>query len=527
MFAFALWDELAETLILARDRVGIKPLYYCLWDGNLYFASEMKAILADPSVPKTVRRGAVSSLLCCHFLPGETTLFQDIRKLLPGHYMIVRDGSVRDVEYWDLVFPAEKNTGTEDALREELTALLRRTVAGHLISDVPVGFLLSGGMDSTALLSFAVELADRQVSTFTIGFHDGVDADERHYARIAANRFGTQHYDMTIGAADFANFLPRYVWHMEEPVCEPPAVALYYVTELARRHVKVLLSGEGGDEAFGGYRNYRQTVLLERIKGMLGPLAPVAGAMLRTLNSALDERRIGKFARLLGAGFEEYYRSRTADSAAFAQGGGQALFTDDLLADQRQQEETDGQYWRSLFERSRGLSLVDRMLYLDTKTWLPDDLLVKADKMTMANSVELRVPLLDHQVLEFAASLRPELKLRGRNAKYILKKAFAGRVPDEIIDRKKVGFPVPYERWISGELHGYVRDLLLDERTVGRGYFRTSTVSRLLEENRRRSSFAKELFLMVGIELWHRQFADNQAKKEEPCDFAHIPPSRT
>lgn len=511
MFAFALWDTRTETLLLARDRVGIKPLYYGFADGYLLFASEMKAILAGRQFPREVRREAVGTLLRCRFLPGEMTLFRGIRKLLPGHCLVVRNGSARDVEYWDLAFPADKNRGTEEEVREELTGLLRDSVSSHLLSDVPVGFLLSGGMDSSALLSFAVEVADRPVSTFTIGFDDGVAADERYYAAIAARRFGTEHYDMTIGARDFLAFLPQYVWHMEEPVCEPPAVALYYVTKLARSRVKVLLSGEGGDEAFAGYLSYRQTMLLERIKRLLGLLSPAVGSALRTMNKTLGLPLVEKGSRMLAMDFEAYYRSRTADPAALAWSRGGDLFAEGLPAT----DEEDEAYWRVLFDRSKRFGLMDRMLYLDSKTWLPDDLLVKADKMTMANSVELRVPLLDHRVLEYAASLPQDLKLRRGTAKYILKKTFTGRVPREIIDRTKAGFPVPYERWFSGDLQGPLRDLLLDSRTQQRGYFRRKAVARMLDENRRRRAFSKELFLLAALELWHRQFADIQPKTED------------
>lgn len=506
MFAIALWDEQGQTLVLARDRVGIKPLYYCVADGYLIFASEMKAILIDTSVSCSISLAAINSLLQYHYIPGEATLFKGIKKLLPGHYLLCRNGAIQDVEYWDLSFPVVKTKNDEKTVKEELIELLRKTVRDHMISDVPVGFLLSGGVDSTALLSFAVEQTDKPISTFTIGFDSEKFADERKYARIAAHRFGTKHYDMTIDAQDFVKFLPQYVWHMEEPVCEPPAIALYYVTKLASSHVKVLLSGEGGDEAFAGYTNYRNLVWLERIKKALGPLSSAVGSVLFRASGPLHAGRIKKYARLMSVDFEDYYYSRTSSPFSFLNRHAHELYTDTFRC--ALEKEKKEEYMESLLKRIRTLGLLDKMLYIDTKTWLPDDLLVKADKMTMANSVELRVPFLDHRVLEYAAALPAHFKLHGTTTKYILKEAFAGRVPEEIIRRKKTGFPLPYEKWMSNELKEYITDILLDDRTIKRGYFQRGAVSRMLDANRKHSAYSKEIFLLVALELWHRCFID-------------------
>jgi asparagine synthase (glutamine-hydrolysing) len=510
MFAIALWDEEGQTLVLARDRVGIKPLYYSVADGNLLFASEMKAILTDTSVSRSISFGAIDLLLRYHYMPGETTLFKGIKKLLPGHYLLYRNSVIKDVEYWDLRFPAVKIKKDEATVKNELIELLRKAVCDHMISDVPVGFLLSGGLDSTALLSFAVEQTDKAISTFTIGFDSESFADERKYARIAANRFGTTHYDMTIGPHDFVQFLPQYVWYMEEPICEPPAVALYHVTKLASSHVKVLLSGEGGDEAFAGYPNYRNLVWMERIKKVLGPLSSTTGALLLGANELLHSDRFGKYAQLMGVNFADYYYSRTSTPFAFMCSHAQELFSADFLCVLEQEKKEE--YRESLFTRIKDLELLDKMLYIDTKTWLPDDLLVKADKMTMANSVELRVPLLDHSVLEYASALPAHFKLHGMTTKYILKEAFTGRVPEEIIRRKKTGFPVPYDKWMSNELKEYMSAILLDDRTMKRGYFQRDAIRRMLDANGRSATYSKEIFLLVVLELWHRCFIDSPSQ---------------
>src|SRR5271169_3622480 len=266
MFAFAIWDENTNTLFLARDRVGIKPLYYCLTDTSLIFASEIKAILADPSVNREIAPEIIDRFLTFLYLPGEETLLKGIRKLAPGHYLLVRDGKAVIEQYWDLCFAEPTRIQSLKDAEADLLSLLAETVKLHMIADVPVGVLLSGGVDSTGVLSFAVNGTDKEISSFTVGFSGGEVADERPYAKLAAETFGTHHHDMTISATDFVTFLPKYVWHMEEPVCEPPAIAMYYVSKLASNYVKVLLSGEGGDEAFAGYSKYRNLVWLERVK---------------------------------------------------------------------------------------------------------------------------------------------------------------------------------------------------------------------------------------------------------------------
>ncbi len=506
MFAIALWDEQENTLVLARDRIGIKPLYYCRTEDSLIFASELKAILTDPAVSRSISFTAINTLAAYYYIPGEATLFKCIKKLLPGHYLLCRNGAIEDIEYWDLRFPLVKTKKSEAEAREEIIELLRNAVRDHMISDVPVGLLMSGGLDSTGLLSLVAEQTDKVISTFTIGFDSAVFADERKYARMAAGRFGTKHYDMTIGARDFAEFLPQYVWHMEEPICEPPAVALYYVTKLAGSHVKVLISGEGGDEAFAGYPNYRNLVWLERIKKVTGPLSSAIGSLLLRADGLLHEGRIGKYAQLMGMDFEDYYYSRTSSTFSFLSSHAHELYTDDFrcVLEQEKKEE----YRETLLPGIRDLELLDKMLYIDTRTWLPDDLLLKADKMTMANSVELRVPLLDHRVLEYAALLPSHFKLNGITTKYILKKAFQGRVPEEIIRRKKTGFPVPYDQWLSNELQEHIRAVLLDDKAMKRGYFKRGAVERMLNANSRQPAYSKELFLLVALELWHQAFID-------------------
>jgi asparagine synthase (glutamine-hydrolysing) len=375
-----------------------------------------------------------------------------------------------------------------------------------MISDVPVGILLSGGVDSTALLSFAIEQTDKDVNSFTIGFNDERFADERPYARLAAERFGNKHYEMTITPQDFLGFLPDYVWFMEEPVCEPPAVALYYVTKLAREHVKVLISGEGGDEAFAGYQNYRNLIWFERLKAVAGPGNAAFAMLLGWLAHVPHLRKFGKYSSWMTVPLPEYYYSRTSTPYSFFNKNRSSFYANGF---RNQIQSTDpARFVQDLFAKVRGESTLNQMLYVDTKTWLPDDLLVKADKITMANSVELRVPLLDRKVLEFAARLPAHYKVSGFRTKHILKEAFKGRVPNVILNRKKTGFPVPVETWIRNDLRDYVREVLMDSKTFGRGYFDKKEMGDLLDANSRHGDHSLEVFSLLTMELWHRRFID-------------------
>lgn len=500
MFSFALWDNNKKTLLIARDRVGIKPLYYCQTAQSLLFASEVKAILTDPSVQAEIDPALLDRFVTYFYMPGGQTLFKNIQKLEPGHYMTVRNGQVKVTKYWDLTF---NHIGRSfDQAVEELEDLLARTVRDHMISDVPVGVLLSGGVDSSAMLSFAAENTDKPISTFTVGF-DGGCTDERPYARLAARVFGAQNYDITISPQEFWKALPKYVWHMEEPVCEPPAIALYYVSKLAREHVTVLLSGEGGDEAFAGYQSYRNFTWLEKIKRGLGPLAGAAELIASsTFNGA---SRYAKYGPSMRTPLQDYYYSHSSGPHTFFNSHYSRLYTPDFLA--TIQERSRAELSKAYFANVKGLDPLEQMLYVDTKTWLPDDLLIKADKMTMAHSLELRVPLLDHQVLEFAASLPSSYKLKNTSTKHILKKALSKRLPTEILYRKKTGFPVPYATWLSNELRESVSEILLDETTIRRGYFRRDTVEQMINAPAG-YNYSKELFSLVNLELWHRMFLE-------------------
>jgi asparagine synthase (glutamine-hydrolysing) len=512
MFAFAIWDGRSKSLFLARDRVGIKPLYYSQSRNSVIFASEIKAILADPEVKAEVRTSMIDRFLTFDYLPGEETLFKNVYKLAPGHALSFRAGKSYKRQYWDLHF--EPSPSTFRQAKSRLRDLLEESVSLHMISDVPVGFLLSGGVDSTAMLALAAGKTSHPVSSYTIGFSDPQMPDERPYARLAAQKFGSEHHETTINANQFADFLPKYIWHMEEPVCEPPAIALYYVSKLAKDFVKVLISGEGGDEAFAGYSNYRTLLSLERLKRLPAPFRQLFSATFSTLARFAAPGSRAKLSHFLHARLEDSYYSRTSDPSRFFNRHWQHFYSSDFA------QGIDKKF--SLHAATKHLpnghraGPLGKMLYVDTKTWLPDDLLVKADKMTMANSIELRVPLLDHKILEFAASLPQDFKVHGFTTKYIAKKTLSGCVPREILQRKKAGFPVPYETWLRRELKDWVHDLLLDSKTVARGYFHKHAVEKMLSDDATSGGYSKEIFDLTVLELWHREFLEKEKPALQP-----------
>lgn len=508
MFAFAIWDERKQMLQLARDPVGIKPLYYTNSGTAFLFASEIKSLLVDSSVLCRLNARAIDRFLTYYYLPGNETLFDGIFKLDPGHFLTVHKGRITTRQYWDLSFEISPRWTRFDDAVQVLQGLLQRSVKDHMISDVPVGVLLSGGVDSTGVLRYAVEQSGRQIRTFTVGFEGEEFSDERPYAALAARRYGSLHQDITMSAKDFHDLLPKYIWHMEEPVCEPPAIALYLVSCLARESsVKVVLSGEGGDEAFGGYQNYRNLLLLEGLKSAFGPAKGILGLGLQALGQ-VGWKRVKRYGGLVDSPLSQYYFSRTATPDTPFNRLKSTLYKKDFI-DALSGQASDAPT-RHLFERFNGGSPLNSMLYVDTKTWLPDDLLIKADKMTMAASIELRVPLLDVQLLEFAASLPPRFKVQGVATKRILKAALEDSIPREILNRKKTGFPVPYDRWLKNELKDFVTETILNQKSVLNNYFTKDGLTQLLQMHQQGRGGSQEVFCLLVLELLSQQFVSGR-----------------
>lgn len=510
MFAFAIWDNRKSKLFLARDRVGIKPLYYTIIKNALLFASEIKALLQEPTIERSINPEGVYNFLSCTYTPGPESVFQNIFKLQPGHYLTLENEKIIVKQFWDISSYFTSDSRNLRDLEAHLLDLLKETTKIHMISDVPVGFLLSGGVDSTAILNFYQEELTSDIKTFTVGFESQEFEDERKYARIAAKRYGVDYHETTITADQFFNFLPKYIWYMEEPIFEPPAVSLYYVTKMASKHVKVLLSGEGGDEAFAGYQTYRNLVWLERIKKILGSKKNAFSNIAARTYDLFNFEFGKKYIPLVNMALKDYYFSRASSPTNLFNRAFNQLFSSEYLNLINQGEIS--RLFSNYNMRIHNGSPLKKMLYIDTKTWLPDRLLLKADKMTMANSLELRVPLLDHKVLEFAASLPDNQKLNGLTTKYIFKKILRNRIPKKIIKRKKAGFPIPYTNWLDKNI-SFVLDILMDKKSLERGYFNKQALQDLLLNKwMANGKYSMEIFNLLTLELWHRAFIDNESK---------------
>ncbi len=509
MFAFALWDQKDQTLLLARDRVGIKPLYYTNTGKALVFGSEIKALLANPEVQCQIEPQSIDKFLTHLCLPGKETLWKGVFKLEAGCYLLARAGEFKVGQYWDLRFEQSNRWKSFADAADELYHRTKKSVRDHMISDVPIGFLLSGGVDSTIVLSCAATETSEKISTYTVGFENAHFEDERPYARLAAERFQTEHHEITISPQDFWEFLPALVRSMEEPICDPPAVSLHYISKLARQHVKVLLSGEGGDEAFGGYYDYRNFPALEQIKSALPALKGSFSAILGAADQFAAFHKVAKFSPFFVTAPQSYYYSRVASPFSFFNRNKASIYTPGFY--QQVRPELSVEIIHQLFAKVSGQPLLNQLQYIDIKTSLPDDLLIKADRMTMGNSMELRVPFLDHELLEFAASLPPDYRVKGLQTKRILKEAFGRHIPQEIIRRKKAGFPIPIATWVQGELKDQVRQVLLSKKALDRGYFQKSGIEHLLALGDQGKPVAKEIFALLTLELLFIHFIDNRA----------------
>ena len=509
MFAFAVWDGRRRQLLLARDRLGIKPLYYTQAGERLSFASEVKALLRVPGVQARLDPEGLSLYLSLRYTPAPKTMFAGIHSLPPGHTLTCGENGVAVRPYWDLAFVnSPDRTKREDAYAEELEALLLESVGLHLRSDVPFGAFLSGGVDSSVVVALMSRLLDEPVKTFSVGFEgDGQVTDELPYARLIARRYETEHHEVCVRTRDLIDLAETVTWHLDQPIADQATLAVYMVSRLAASHVKMVLTGEGGDELFAGYARYageRMAPLFQRIP------APV-----RSLALAVGDRLLDRRARLA------LYALHQSDESArlanwfplFNPDAKAALLSSDLM------RALNGVSAARLFAehlgRTNATASLNRMLYVDTKLWLPDYLLLRGDKLSMAASLEARVPLLDHKLVEFAASLPTGLKLKGMVRKYLLKKVGLKWLPRQIVHRKKEGFPIPVFGWLRKEARDFVRDHLSPAAVRRRGLFNSAYVQRLLDEHE--SGAADRgllLWGLVSLEIWHRAFIDPLPRRE-------------
>lgn len=501
MFAFALWDVRSKTLLLARDRLGIKPLYYVEAGGRFAFASELKALLQLPEVGRRLNWHAVNHLFAFLSTPASESIVAGVRKLEPGHTLTLSHGrGFSRRRYWDVRFePAGGNRG-EQYFVDRLRELLEESVRLHLVSDVPVGAFLSGGVDSSSVVATMARLSGRPVKTFSIGFRER-DHDETRYARSVARKFGTDHRELVLDP-DITGLVEDLAWSLDEPFGDPSAIPTYMVSKLAAEEVTVVLSGDGGDELFAGYDKY---VVESRERRYQRVAAPVR-ALLRYVAAAMPEGAMGRnFMRH----FSLAGNARYLDALTFFRPEEQrSLFRPEISEQIRYADA-----WRiadTVLRKAQG-NWLSAVQYFDLQHYLPLDILTKVDRMSMAHSIEARVPLLDHKLVEFAAGIPPELRLRNGTTKYIFKQAMRGILPDEVIDRQKQGFAVPLGRWFRGQLSGFVREHLLSTRCRQRGIFNTAYLERLiaLHESGRPLDF--QLWTLLSFELWCRAFLDGEA----------------
>jgi len=494
MFAFAIWDERKKILFAARDRVGIKPFYYYADRERFAFASEIKSLLEVPEIPREVNTDAIGEFLRRRYVIGPHTILQGIRKLEPGHSITVSAGVTQVKRYWDVPLEEPLKTSEPEAI-EQTRTILEEALRTHLVADVPLGAFLSGGLDSSLVVALMAKLGVADIKTFSIGYDS--PESELNYARIVAQHFHTDHHEFHLTPVAFRDVLPRIVWYMDEPVGDTASIPLFYLSEFARQKVTVALSGEGSDELFGGYPIYARMLAFEKMNRV--PLARVMGSLLGTV---AGDTKVRKYADMMGRPLEWRY------------GGVGGLFSAEQAARLSPSNCMAIDSVAAMYERCADVGPLARMSYVDIKTWLADDLLVKADRMSMAHSLELRVPFLDPTLIEFAARLPQHLKVNGNTTKYLLKKVAEPLLPREIIYREKKGFPVPTKSWFRNDLAGFARETLLASTGAAREFLSVKEIEHVLDSHHLEDR-STQIYSLLVFQLWHQQFI--QARSAVPA----------
>jgi len=510
MFAFAIWDQRKQELFIARDRLGVKPLYYFhADDGSLYFGSEIKTIFAADALKPELNYAALPDYLANHAPSGETTLFGGVKRLLPGHTLVWRDGKINIKRYWDVSFVKAKDEGFSDKdYIEQWTELFRTSVKLRLMADVPLGMFLSGGIDSSAIAAMMSGMVDEPIKTFSVAFRER-EANELVYARLVADKYKTDHHEILVSPEDFFAALPNLIWHEDEPLAHPSSVALYFVSHLASQNVKVVLTGEGSDELLAGYARYKKTVFNLEFGARYQSLT--TAGIRKTIQSGIAGMSLGsklrqKLSRTFLALTPDIESIYFDNFAVFPRSMHAALLT----AETRDHVGHSDPYAevKTLLEQTDAQSLLDRLLYADIKTYL-HELLMKQDQMSMAASIESRVPFLDHKLVEFTASLPERLKLRGWTTKYILRQSMKGVLPETILTRSKMGFPVPIGAWFRGPYSFLLDEFVLSSRALERGIFEPDFLRDLVRRHQSGGENHDErLWALVNFEMWQRRFFD-------------------
>jgi asparagine synthase (glutamine-hydrolysing) len=507
MFAFAVWDEPRRRLLLVRDRLGVKPLYYALLPSGVVFGSEIKALLEDPDVPRDWSPSAIDAYLALQYVPTPETIYRSIWKLPAGHFLLAEPGRLSVERYWDLTFTGRGDAARENEYLEELEHHLTEAVRLRLVSDVPLGAFLSGGIDSSLVVAAMTRTAAGRVVTTSVGFSNEA-FNELAHARTVARHLGTESFERVV-EPDIADLLPKLAWHLDEPFADSSAVPTYYVSAAARERVTVALSGDGGDELWAGYARHRVEQSEWAVRRWLGTAGSrAAGWFARHL--PLGVKGVRSLRHLALAPADVYARKHAY--GLFDGDRASGLYSGDFARAVRDADPFAG--FRRAHAACTSPDPVDRALYVDVQTYLVDDIMTKVDKMSMAVALEAREPLLDHKLLEFAATVPASLKLKNGRSKHLLRRLLERHVPASIVNRPKQGFAVPIDAWLRGPLANMVGDVLQDGRLQNRGIFEPSAVARLWNEHRtRQADHGHRLWSLLMLELWFRQFVDGVTRR--------------
>ncbi len=510
MFAFAIWDRREKTLFIARDRLGVKPLYYVHdAQGNFFFGSEIKTLLEANAIKPEINYNALPDQFANHGTSHDETLFKNVKRLLPGHFLIWKDGNLRIEEFWDVSFEPKHERRSDKDFIEEWREMFRHSVKLRLMADVPLGMFLSGGIDSSAICAMMAQMVDEPIKTFSVGFVER-EANEFEYARIVSKKYKTEHHEITITPEQFFAELPNLVWHEDEPLGFIASVPLYFVSKLAQKHVKVVLTGEGSDEILAGYGRYAKAVSLLNYGEKYESVIP---NFLREI--------VKSGASLVGGKLNRTFLTRQSDIenlfldnfAVFSKTMQNNLLSNETKA--RIAEQNPYVYQNKWLEKTDAKDVLDKLLYVDTKTYL-HELLMKQDQMSMAASIESRVPFLDHKLVEFTAQMPINMKLRGKETKFLLREAMKGILPEAILTRSKMGFPVPIGNWFRGRFKHIVDEYVLSERSLSRGIFNAEFVREIAAKHKSGENHDERLWFLVNFEIWQRRFFDGErAEKKE------------
>ena len=499
MFAFAIWDARERQLLLARDRVGQKPLFYYVTDEMLLFASEIKALLEHPAVPREMDQVSLVEFLRYGYVPAPRTMFEGIQKLPPAHTLLLHEGRITTRRYWTLRYHANHGLSEAEA-SEMLLTLLREAVRIRMVSDVPLGALLSGGIDSSAVVALMSEYSDQSVKTYTIGF-DERGFDERPYARLVAQHFGTEHHELIVQPEDVRDVLPKLVWQFDEPFADSSALPTYYVCKLARQHVTVALGGDGGDEAFAGYGRYAEALRWSRFDAVPARPRRILGKLAyHIIPRGRRGKRLAYLQRLTPDERYDYMMQQFHPWSTSLESVLVPEMAQHLAAEPRR-------VVLDALRQAHSSNYLSRLQYADVMTYLPEDILVKVDWASMLNSLEVLAPLLDHKIQEFAAALPTNLRLKAVTSKYILKKTLNGILPSNVLSRPKQGFAIPTKQWFLGDAGQFARDILLDPKAGIRDFIRKDSLKNIVSSNGSgRRSIGPLLWTMLVLELWHRTY---------------------